>query len=161
MNTVIFVLLFMSIALLLAGLIKPNWAWSKSRKQVAMIFVPATLLLFIGLGVFGGPDQAETAQTEQPAEWFVGGTLHKATVAEWLDAEDRNRLATAGDWSTAILGSSYVKAVGFDQLRVHARDMVVCVDHSVQGNDDLLQQTANNFAAICAKALGWRKGYAG
>ena len=31
-------------------------------------------------------------------EWHEGGTLHSATVQEWQQATDQNRLATSGDW---------------------------------------------------------------
>ena len=37
-------------------------------------------------------------------QWFEGGTLHDATVAEWRVAERRNQVATAADWA----------ATGFD-----------------------------------------------
>jgi len=35
----------------------------------------------------------------QANEWYVGGTLHNATVKEFCDASPQNRLATAADWN--------------------------------------------------------------
>ena len=42
------------------------------------------------------PTRIPTA-TEQLA-WYEGGTLHNATLGEWRNASERNRLATAADW---------------------------------------------------------------
>lgn len=37
------------------------------------------------------------------AKWYVGGTLHRATMREWRLATYENKLATAGDFLTANL----------------------------------------------------------
>ncbi len=31
--------------------------------------------------------------------WYSGGTLHDKTAADWLAADDRDRLATSADWA--------------------------------------------------------------
>ena len=35
-------------------------------------------------------------------EWYEGGTLHNATVAQWKKATEQNKLATCADWLVAL-----------------------------------------------------------
>ena len=36
------------------------------------------------------------------AEWYDGGNLHQATMAEWSKATEANKLATCGDWVSGL-----------------------------------------------------------
>ena len=45
-----------------------------------------------------------TAPAATAGAWNRGGTLHRATVAEWHRATDSNRLATAADWAARTRG---------------------------------------------------------
>ena len=38
------------------------------------------------------------SSTIMAKEWYKGGTLHFATVAEWQIASYTNKIATAADW---------------------------------------------------------------
>lgn len=61
--------------------------------------------------------------TATPLPWYVGGTLHSATVAEWRTADQRNKLATAADWA----------AQGFDTvegLKEKATSILACVEEA-------------------------------
>jgi hypothetical protein len=55
------------------------------------------------------------------AQWYKGGTLHRATTAEWASASASTRLATAGDRSVAILGERRVQQLGKNGVSAYAR----------------------------------------
>lgn len=42
-------------------------------------------------------------------EWYEGGTLHNATMAEWSKASAENKLATCGDWVSGIYNKKKFK----------------------------------------------------
>ena len=64
-----------------------------------------------------------------PEPWYAGGTLHKATVAEWSQATERNKLATAADWVTA----GY-KLTTVEEMTVYAPQIVACLDAFIADN---------------------------
>ena len=41
---------------------------------------------------------ASSITTSIAAEWYEGGTLQKATMAEWAVGSEANKLATCADW---------------------------------------------------------------
>ena len=88
--------------------------------------------------IFAGPSLAE---------WYEGGNLHRATAAEWASASASNRLATAGDWSVAILGENRVQQMGMNGLRAYARQLVNCVSEAVSGGPR--NQAVSEVAAAC------------
>jgi hypothetical protein len=81
-------------------------------------------------------------------EWYEGGTLHKATAAQWAAASSSNRLATAGDWSATKLGESRVRQLGMNGLRSYAQQLVNCVNEAT--SDGPSNQTVGGIAAACA-----------
>ena len=48
--------------------------------------------------------------------WYEGGTLSEATGAEWRNATDRNRLATAADWAALFVKGAGVSPEPRDRL---------------------------------------------
>ena len=36
-------------------------------------------------------------------EWYEGGTLHDATIAQWKRAKRQDKIATCADWVSALL----------------------------------------------------------
>lgn len=64
-----------------------------------------------------------TVPTATPVPWYVGGTLHSATLAEWRNADQRNKLATAADW--AVQGFDTVSG-----LKEKATELLACVEES-------------------------------
>ena len=56
-------------------------------RKIWSIALAVTLVALLAAGCGGGQ------------EWYEGGTLHDASVNEWLGANERNRLATAADWT--------------------------------------------------------------
>lgn len=98
------------------------------------------------------------------AQWYNGGNLHRATVAEWRKASYENRLATAADWFVGITqahniemqkkmealpGAEYLK-----QLKISATKLELCVSDataSIPGHKDIYAPTDSiaQVAAIC------------
>jgi hypothetical protein len=90
------------------------------------------------------------------AEWYAGGTLHKANVAEWSGATPENKLATAADWTVSIIGTRKTQSMGMDQVRVLASSLVECVDVSTKGvEQDVATTSVTELAAACAILMGW------
>lgn len=95
---------------------------------------------------------AATTSTPKPTttydpKWYAGGTLHKATVAQWRVADQRNKLATVADWTYA--GFKDADFSSPDKLRPYADKMLMCIDGMVD-----MSQKPNSpvveLAAFCA-----------
>jgi hypothetical protein len=102
------------------------------------------LLAFAIVSCGGGTET--TAQMD--TKWYEGGTLHKATAAEWSSASPSNQLETAGDWTAIILGETRVRELGLDGLRSHAQQMVACVNTAI--SDGPSNQAVSEVAAGCS-----------
>jgi hypothetical protein len=78
----------------------------------------------------------------QPAganEWYEGGTLQKATVAEWNKATAENQLATSGDFIASLSAISDIATVKDQQTRDDIKKRSVelkdCVNQSIAGQE--------------------------
>lgn len=80
-------------------------------------------------------------------EWYVGGDLHRSTIAEWRQASPRNKLATAADWVTALK-----LADNFRDTRPLAEELVTCIDGSIAGHDVGFLET-REIGAACATLM--------
>ncbi|WP_143594736.1 hypothetical protein [Thioclava sp. DLFJ5-1] len=87
------------------------------------------------------------------AEWYEGGTLHNASLAQWKAGSYSDKLATAGDWSVTILGEAKVRKIGFSGVKVIANEIVNCVDEVAKENS-ISSQRASEMAAACFIMLG-------
>lgn len=99
--------------------------------QAAMKFVDsaqAKLALFRSAQTGAAAPTPATASTDATA-WYAGGTLHKATLAEWAQATERNKLATAADWVTAGYNLTTV-----EEMAVYAPQLVDCLDAFIASN---------------------------
>lgn len=94
-----------------------------------------------------------TFATPSLADWYDGGTLHRANFEEWKSASKSNRLATSGDWAAHILGEDQVRQIGMDGLRVRAQQMSNCITGAATGTSPNL--AASQAAAACAVLLNW------
>ena len=86
------------------------------------------------------------------AEWYKGGSLHRAMAAEWNSATPANRLATAGDWSAAMLGEACVRRMGLGGVREYAQKLVICVSEAVPDGPSNL--VVSEIAAACFILMG-------
>lgn len=74
-----------------------------------------------------GTTRGASSATEP--KWYEGGTLHRATGAEWRHASAANRLATAADWYAAMFKREYgIPVSGLAKLRTGAELLVEGVD---------------------------------
>jgi hypothetical protein len=87
------------------------------------------------------------------ADWYTGGTMHRATLGDWRTADPLDRLATAADWSVRILGEDRVRQVGMAGIRPYAEQLVACVDE-VALEEGAAHFSAAEIAAACSTLLG-------
>jgi hypothetical protein len=86
------------------------------------------------------------------AEWYEGGSLHRADGHAWVKATEANRLATAGDFAATSIGEKrVVKLRTMDRLRPYAADMKACVDETFAGSQgrQLRGMKVSEVAAVC------------
>jgi len=88
------------------------------------------------------------------ADWYAGGTLHRANAGQWQTANAANRLATASDWSAHILGEQKVREIGMIGLKDHSQLMSNCVTEATSGGPSSLP--VSEIAAACAILMNWR-----
>jgi hypothetical protein len=91
------------------------------------------------------------SQTVEPKkEWYSGGTLHKATSAQWKAATRENKLATAADWLDATLWKGHLRTHDdANRLKVKAQMAVDGVDLVVnsKAGDQLDSMSVAEIAA--------------
>ena len=107
------------------------------------------LLLFAATGCSISPSSATSRK------WFEGGTLHRATPAEWLRAPYRDRLATSADFMVAIFKNSGTVLDSPAQLRIPAVELEKCISEVVVTDVANELSTAKMYAiaAICGMRL--------
>ena len=94
----------------------------------------------------------EIVKTPIVEKWYVGGTLHKGTIAQWKEATDRNKLATCGDW--VAVGNNSVSDRTL--LKMRAESLKRCVDQLADGQDEKSDDDAiSEIAAICISTFGY------
>lgn len=90
----------------------------------------------------------QTATPEATVSWYNGGTLHEATWAEWQQATDANKLATAADWITNAYKPEWQT---LDELRGLSLGLIACLDEvedtaiAAYGADS----TVTDFVILC------------
>ena len=91
--------------------------------------------------------------------WYSGGTLHNTTFGGWIAATPRNRLATAGDWITAVQRREYGRSSSpsGSRLRQLATELRDCVDDATTGAGPeygLATKSITEASAMCL-VLRW------
>jgi len=84
------------------------------------------------------------------AQWFQGGTLHNATVAQWKSGTYQNKLATSSDWLAATKWKGALNTPSdFDKVKVQAQNLVTAINGvvTVENTDSL------NIAEIAAAII--------
>ena len=84
--------------------------------------------------------------------WYEGGTLHNSNLATWKNATAVNRLATAADWTTAMLKGRDWESM--EEVRRFSKNLVICIDE-VAIDPQVGSLSASEIAATCAVLLGW------
>lgn len=116
-----------------------------------------TLLSILVIGIFllsacGAPTTApEAPQTE----WYSGGTLHKATVAEWHEATYANRLATCADF--VVTANREEAERDFSTVKPKAIELEKCITQATKDIVEIQHHEVAEYAASCTILLGYKK----
>lgn len=117
--------------------------------QHAVSFLGLILFVILAFGsVDNSGESGDSTRITRPrgsssTQWFQGGNLHKATVAEWKNASYQNKLATAADWLASTKWKGHLMSPDdFDRLKLKAQMLVNAVDEVVTvEHTDSLQVT--------------------
>lgn len=89
------------------------------------------------------------------AQWYSGGTLHKARGSQWVVATEANRLATAADFAGVALGEEAVQRLGsMNKLKPYAINIKACVDETFS-DSSLRGMSVSEVASACIILLGY------
>ena len=102
------------------------------------------LLAAIVIAVVIGKLTSPSDTVEKSKLWYQGGTLHKATVAEWNTATSENKLATCADFM-----AKYDNTVGIDILRDRAGELLICLDEALKALPADSSDEVAQYAAGC------------
>lgn len=87
-------------------------------------------------------------------KWYEGGTLHRATIAQWRVATDDNKLATCSDFIAKI---RLDKGIAFNESEILAESYALkkCID-AAQKDVDIATWKAVEIASVCLVELGYK-----
>ena len=90
-------------------------------------------------------------------EWYEGGTLHDATIAQWKRAKRQDKIATCADWVSALLMKSKLDLViaSPDDLKKCVTALVDYIDKSCKNTKSLDKENANSVALLGMMFAGW------
>ncbi len=116
------------------------------------------------IGALGALACALVGQPAQ-AEWFEGGSLHKADGHTWVKASEKNRLATASDFAVIVIGQDKVtrELDSFEDFRPYAGEMKACIDGMYNSAEErrpvMRAKSTASIAALCASGVEglWRR----
>jgi len=93
-------------------------------------------------------------QEKVEKKWYEGGTLHKATMSEWKDASDENKIATCSDFVAKIRLDS---GVAYDENEILTESYALkrCID-ATQNEKNMSSWKVAEVAAVCLVELGYK-----
>ena len=97
-----------------------------------------------------------SSSTIMSKEWYAGGNLHTATVSEWNNASNTNKIATASDWvASSAKGKQVFKQTGdIDSLKPYVHALLNCVNEAAAGEGYENMKIAE-IAASCIIMMGY------
>ena len=94
-------------------------------------------------------------------EWYKGGTLHDAYIADWQDANYENKLATCGDWMAKLCGpksNNINKIQSINELKEKSEQLIICVDGATSDIENYLENLEiREIALNCMMLMGYVK----
>ena len=125
----------------------PNCGAPQGPKQYSV--GKLIVLILFGLFMYALFTADYTPTTTSSKQWFQGGNLHNATVAQWKSATYKNKLATASDWLAATKWKGHLNSPDdFDKIKVKAQMLVKAVDEVVTVKQTDSMQVNEIAAAI-------------
>lgn len=74
--------------------------------------------------------------TAAAREWYEGGTLHWATVEQYLTGESADVLATTADWVCSTVSDSEIQKLTMDDVKAASGAVAMCIITATEGNDE-------------------------
>lgn len=137
------------------------------EKKLTNLLMICSLFLVASLELPAGYSPIAVAQA---AEWYEGGTLHKANALQWQKASDADKLATCSDLVAAMYTSKSFKPElqrtikEIDDLKPLAEELVKALDKAFQKDPDVknnakifTNQKVADTAAMLMLLMGWFK----
>ncbi len=93
-------------------------------------------------------NRSTTTRSSSVKEWYEGGTLHKAKIADWKNATYRNKLATCADFMAKTDNT-----ISMEELKYRAVALVSCIDTSVEGLEFTNDMAVSETAVLCIMTL--------
>lgn len=90
-----------------------------------------------------------SSESSTSSKWYVGGTLHKKTIADWKSATSENKLATCADFVTKV------KSMPLDELKVASYELQTCIDEATRDLPETDSQKVAEVGALCLITLGY------
>ncbi|MHC1778464.1 MAG: zinc ribbon domain-containing protein [Lentimicrobium sp.] len=117
-----------------------------------LIFILVIIVVyFIDLATRDNSNRTTTPYKSTEQKWYEGGTLHKATIAEWRTATTTNKLATCSDFVAKIRQD---KGIAFDEseIKKESYDLMNCIDAAII-DVDVDNWKVSEMAATCLVLL--------
>lgn len=103
----------------------------------------AAIFLFISC------HNSQQKDSDKQPEWYENGTLHKASVSEWKQATEENKLATSADFAASIKTSRKEKYSNMEEMRYDAENLKSCIEEAIKG-DIINESKVSEVAPLCA-----------
>ena len=87
----------------------------------------------------------------QDTDWTNGGTLQTATKAEWMKADDKNKLATCADYLATLKKAKGEPYTSDAALKEDAMNMKTCLDIAVQSSYVSDKEPVKQLAINCGQ----------
>lgn len=93
----------------------------------------------------------EKPVTASSGKFYEGGTLHKATIAEWRKAEIHNKIATCADFiaKSFEMNGTDVSKITMKEWELACHGLNKCIETSVPETPEFNNQSVTELAAMC------------
>ena len=117
-------------------------------KKLTILFIVS--IIFLSGCADNSSTQSHKAPANAVANWYEGGSLHKAKTSNWKISTDKNKLATCADFMATVDNS-----VSMDELKKRATDLKICIDKATKGLENTNNQSVSGIAASCITIMGY------
>lgn len=83
-------------------------------------------------------------RSEVKKAWYIGGTLHKATIKDWKQATEANQLATCADFVAKVN-----KPANMEILKLQAIELKICITTATADLDETNTMGVSEIASMC------------
>jgi DNA-binding beta-propeller fold protein YncE len=127
-----------------------RWGTTATTTVDRTIDRPTVEVSVLGSGNSQSASKADARKSSQSKEWYVGGTLHGKTLAEWRAATYTNRLATSADF---VIKAGNFRSLPLD-LKSRATELERCISNADAGIE-VDHWRVSETGAACALLLGY------